>query len=331
MTAMVRKLALSLWLTFLCGSPLLATEWAEKMFQTTRHDFGSVARGAKAEFRFELTNVYLEDVHIAAVRSSCGCTEPRIERPLLKTYEQGAIVAHLNTDRFRGRKGATITVTFDKPLPATVQLHVTGYIRNDVVFEPGSVQFGTVDQGTPVETTVTVTCAGRKDWQIVDAQSANPHFSVEMEETKRRAGEVGYELLVRLDEHTPPGYVNDRLMLVTNDRKSPQIPLPVEAVVQSGILVSPNSLFMGVVKPGNKVTKQLVVRGNRPFRILSVTCGGPCFEFGAPAETAAKPLHLIPVTFVAGEQPGKVLDTIRIETDLGETAPELTAYAVVAP
>ena len=33
---------------------------------------------------------------------------------------------------------------------------------------------------------------------------------------------------------------------------------------------------------------------------------------------------------VAGEQPGKVLKTIRIETDLDDASPELSAYAVVA-
>jgi len=328
---MVRKTVLSLLLTVLCGSPLVAEGWAEKMFDSTRHDFGSVARDAKAEFRFVLTNIYVEDVHFAGVRSSCRCTSVRIEKPLLTTYEKGAIVAHLNTDRFLGRKGATITVTIDKPLPATVQLHVTGYIRSDVVFEPGSVQFGAVDHGTPAEKTVTVTCAGRPDWQILDVASPNPHFSVQVEETKRRGGQVAYDLLVRLDEHAPPGSLKDCLILATNDRNSPQIPLTVEGVVHSEIIVAPTCLFMGVVERGKRVTKQLVVRSKRPFRILSITCEGACFEFDAPVDEGPKPLYLIPVTFVAGEKPGKVLDTIRIETDLGEATPELSAYAVVAP
>jgi len=328
---MVRKMVVLLLLTVLYGSPLLAETWAEKMFEATRHDFGSVARGAKAEFRFVLTNIYVEDVHIAGVRSSCGCTSVRIETPLLKTYEKGAVVAHLNTDRFLGSKGATITVTIDKPLPARVQLRVSGYIRSDVVFEPGSVQFGAVDQGTPAEKTVSVTCAGRPDWQVVDVTSTNPHFSVQIQEARRRGGQVAYDLLVRLDEHAPPGSLNDYLMLATNDRNSPQIPLAVEGVVQSEIVVAPTSLFMGVVEPGKKVTKQLVVRSKKPFRILSVTCEGECFEFDAPADDGPKPLYLIPVTFVAGDKPGKVLETIRIETDLAETTPELSAYAVVAP
>jgi len=328
---MRRRVALGLLLTVSVCSPAAAAEWATKMFKTTKHDFGAVARGAKAEFEFVLENIYLEDVHIASVRSSCGCTSPRIKQAWLKTYEKGAIVAKLNTGSFRGRKGATITVTFDKPLYATVQLHVTSYIRSDVVLTPGQVELGSVDQGSPAEKKITVTYAGRSDWRILDVKSANPYLSGKVVETGRGGGRVAYDLSVRLDDHAPPGYIRDQLILVTNDYRSTQLPVPVEGLVQPGITVSPASLFLGVVHPGQKVTKQLVVRSKKPFRITSVSCDDDCFEFEAPAGDSPKSLHLIPVTFVAGETPGKVLKTIRIETDLGETPPDLPAYAVISP
>jgi len=328
---MFRKVAASLLLALVFASPLCAADWAGAMFETTSHDFGSLARDAKAEFRFVLKNIYVEDIHVSSVRSSCGCTSVRIEEPLLKTYEKGAIVAKINTPQFTGHKSATITVTFDKPYYATTQLHVSSYIRSDVVFSPGSVQFGTVDRGSETEKTVTVTRTGRSDWQITDVTSANPHLSVKRNRTDQGRGRVAYQLSVRLDGQVPPGYLRDHLMLITNDPSSPRIPLAVEGLVQSEIMVSPASLFMGVVEPGKKVTKQLVVRGKTPFRILSVTCDGASFEFDTGGEAEAKLVHVIPVTFIAGQHPGKVLQTIRIETDLGESAPELSAYAVVAP
>ena len=71
------------------------------MFAATSHDFGHVARGAKAEFAFELQNVYEEDIHILDVRTSCGCTTPTITKPTLKTWEKGSIVATLNTTLVR--------------------------------------------------------------------------------------------------------------------------------------------------------------------------------------------------------------------------------------
>ena len=74
---MKRHMASALLLATMISPPLCAQEWARKMFETTTHDFGSVARGAKAEYEFVLSNIYLEDVHIASVRSSCGFSGAR--------------------------------------------------------------------------------------------------------------------------------------------------------------------------------------------------------------------------------------------------------------
>src|SRR5580700_4615690 len=82
------------------ASTLPAQEWAQNLFKMHEHDFGSIARGAKAEYVFEITNNLIPDVHIASVRTSCGCTTPYVEnnKQTLKTYESGAIIAHLNSD-----------------------------------------------------------------------------------------------------------------------------------------------------------------------------------------------------------------------------------------
>ncbi len=102
---MTRKFLGSLILALIVYTPCLGQEWARKMFKVTEHDFGTVAAGAKAEYRFVFENLYLEEVHVAGVRTSCGCTTPSIENPTLKTYEKGAIVAKFNTPLFRGQRG----------------------------------------------------------------------------------------------------------------------------------------------------------------------------------------------------------------------------------
>src|SRR3972149_6317108 len=173
---MNRKTGLLFVLIVSAASSLTAQEWARKMFQESEHNFGTCARNAMAEYEFVFENLYLEDVHVVGVRTSCGCTTPRVENPTLKTYEKGAIVAHFNTDRFLGQRGATLTVTIDKPFYAEVQLHVRGYIRSDVVVEPGSVKLGTGDQGRAVEQKVVVNSTGRSKWKILDVRRANPHL-----------------------------------------------------------------------------------------------------------------------------------------------------------
>jgi hypothetical protein len=299
------------------------------MFKDYEHDFGSVAKGAKSEYQFVFENIYLEDVHIAGVRSSCGCTTPRVENANLKTYEKGAIVAHFNTDTFRGPRGATLTVTIDKPFYAEVQLHVKGFIHDDVVVEPGSVQYPSVDQGIAWDQKVVVSHSGQNNWEISEVKSTNPHITAKAVEIGRSYGRVSYELRVRIDADTPAGYLNDHLMLVTNDSQSAQMPVLVEGRVVPGITVSPASLFMGAVQPGQKVTKQLVVKGKTPFKIVSISCEDPAFQFDTSADQTAKELHMIPVTFVAGSDLGKITKSIKIETDAGQAIPELAAYAVI--
>ena len=79
----------------------------------------------------------------------------------------------------------------------------------------------------------------------------------------------------------------------------------VEGRVLAGITVSPAALFMGVVQPGQKVTKQLVVKGKRPFRVLSISCDDKSFVFDISADKTAKPVHLIPVTFTGRRRCGQ--------------------------
>jgi hypothetical protein len=307
----------------LAVSSASAQQWADKMFKERSHDFGAVARGAKSEHRFELTNLYKEDIHIAGVRTSCGCTTPRIEKETLKTWEKSAIIAHFNTNSFTGHKSATVTVTIDKPYYAEVQLQVKGFIRSDIVFDPGEVNFGNIDPEKPMQKLVKVTFAGRSDWEIVDVRSANARFEVELSDAERNGGRVTYNMLVRLTPGSPAGYLRDQLTVVTNDSSLKNIPLMVEGTVESLLTLSPSSLFLGVLEPGQKVTKQLVVRSKKPFKVVDVKCSDDCFEFTSSDEV--KTLHIIPVTYTADDHPGDISQQIEIVTDVATASCQATA------
>jgi len=297
------------------------------MFKTTSHDFGTLARGAKTVYKFEFKNIFEEIVHVRSVRSSCGCTDPKIVHPTLKTWETGEIVAEFNTRSFQGSHSATLTVVIDKPYPAEVQLQVYGNVRSDVVFQPGSVQFGAVDQGEEAVQRVTVKYAGRDNWKIEDVRSAFPHFEVELDETGRGQSRVSYELLVRLLPTAPPGYVHEQLILITDDQRNLRIPLDIEGQVRSSITVSPQQMVLGEVPSGKTVSKKLIVRGRQPFKITSVDCDDDCFTFKTDDES--KKLHLVTVKFLSLKKLGKVEHDIRIHTDLGETVVTLSAFATV--
>ena len=202
-------------------------QWVDKMFQEREHNFGTVARGADTVYRFPVTNKYKQDVELVNVRSSCGCTSPSIEKSIIKTGEIGYIVASFNTRTFTGMHGATLTVEAkwnDRGVwrRGETQLRVNGNIRGDVVFKPGAIRFDSIDQGSPSEQKVEVTYAGRPDWKIVDVRGASDDLEVELAQRQRTSGRVAYEIVVRLKDTASAGYINDNLILVTNDERNPQ-------------------------------------------------------------------------------------------------------------
>jgi hypothetical protein len=324
MCRVVFVVAVSLW-----AATASAQSWAEKMFAERSVDFGAVPRAAKIEHQFVVTNNYKEDVHIASVRSSCGCTQPRILKDTLKPHEQGAIIAAFNTHAFTGQHGATVTVTIDRPQYAEIQLNVRGYVRTDIVLNPGQVNLGSVSEGETAEKKVRIEYAGRNDWKITGVTANSPYLTADIKEISRANGRVAYELDVQLKEGAPAGYLQDQLSLTTNDRRSSQFPVKVDGLIVAELSVSPTSLMLGTLQPGQKVSKQIVVKGAKPFKIVDIRCANEGFAFEPSQE--AKALHLVPVIFEAGSQPGKIVAKIEIVTDLDDQkTAELSAIGQIS-
>jgi hypothetical protein len=317
-------------LVLFCAASAQARDWATEMFDKTTHDFGVVARGAKVEHRFIIENNNEEDIRIESVTSSCHCTTPKLMKQVLKSWEKTELVVTLDTRSEPGRKDATIDVVFAAPYSARVQLHTHAFIRGDVVVQPGAVQFGSVNQGVEATREVKILYAiGRSDWQIQRVECANPHIEARVAETNRNSMQVAYSLTVKLKADTPPGYIQEPLMLVTNDLdpSKARVPVSVEGLVAAALTVRPASLTLGVAEIGKPVTSNLVVQGRAPFRITAVRSSDDRFVGKVPSESKA--FHIIPVTFQAKDvkaTPGKVTAKIRIETDLsGASAVEVVA------
>lgn len=313
-----------------------AEAWVAKMFAKQEHDFGTVARGSDTVFRFPAKNIYKQDIELVSVRSSCGCTSPTIEKKTLKTGETGYVTATFNTRTFTGLHGATLTVQVrwnDKGMTRTgeTQLRVNGNIRSDVVFKPGAVKFENVDQGKVSEQVVEVTYDGRSSWKIVDVRGVSEALEVELTQQRRNSGRVSYQLLVRLKDSAAAGYFNEQLVLVTNDEQYPRIPMHIAGRVIPEISVAPEPLMLGDVTHGGQVTKKLLVRGKKPFRIMSVNSDAEdCFQFKTGSEPSER--HIVEVTFDAKKLAGPLKQTINITTDLGEKYnATLNAYATIVP
>ncbi len=334
------RLCLSVLCVLLFSTACHAQDWVRDMFKETSHDFGVVARGAKVEHKFSIENLYEEDLHITSVRSSCGCTSPKVNKTTLKTGEKGELTATIDTRAFSGTKEATVTVTFEvllagerQPLIGEMQLNVHVFIRSDVVVQPGVIQFGSVDQGVGAKQRAAISYAGREDWEwkIVRVECANPQIEARAVETSRTPGRANYDLEVTLKADAPPGSIHDQLFLVTNDydQRAAKVPVAIEGVVAAPITVRPNPLSYNVVKEGDVVTKTLIIKAKKPFRVSSVRSSEP--RFVAKASDEAKTVQQILVTFDSKGASGKIAGKLHIETDQDDAALDVNVNAQVTP
>ncbi len=294
--------------------------WAEKMFAELEHDFGVVARGSDTRHRIEITNLYKEEVHIGQITTTCGCTAVRPSQNVLASNQKAFIEITMDTRKFVNQKHSSVKVIFDKPLYGEVWIPIKAYIRNDVVLNPGSAEFGAVARGNLTERRLEVSYAGRADWKVREVVSKNPHLDVELRETSRANNRVKYDLLVRLKPGAPTGEFRDQLTLLTDDEGNPQIPVLVEGRIEEDFQVTADVVDFGTLTPGAKATRNVVIKGRRPFKVAQLDCEKLPGALEARLPAADKQVQIVPVSLTAPATEGTHTEVLQFRIE-GETEP----------
>jgi hypothetical protein len=327
--ANMSKVALALVvLTLGSTSALAQTSWAEKLLEPPLvHDFGSVPRGAQLYHRYKISNPYAVPLEIST-RVGCSCVSVTASSRVLEPKKDGYLDVFMDTRRFQGAK--TVNIFFnvehnpDEANPnhfaSAATLQVSANSRTDVVLNPGQITFGVVSAGQSTPPMVLdVEYAGILDWRITEVVKHSAPLEVSFSELYRRTGQqVGYRVSVALKPDAPAGPLKHELFLRTNDPASPLVPILVEATIQASLTAVPSKVSTGHLKVGESVTKLVMVKGSKQFRVTSVEGLGE----GVAAELprAASEVQVIKLK-CQPTKPGELRRDLLIKTDLNQTAP----------
>jgi hypothetical protein len=69
-------------------------------------------------------------------------------KTLLQPGEKATIEVRMNTTNFEKQRDTTLSIFIDAPQYAEVRIPISAYIRTDVVFDPGKVEFARIEYGT---------------------------------------------------------------------------------------------------------------------------------------------------------------------------------------
>jgi hypothetical protein len=238
----------------------------------------------------------------------------------------------MDTRKFTNLKTSSVVVVFDKPLFAEVRIPIQAYIRTDVVLSPGGVDFQGVPRGAGASRKVAIAYAGREDWKIREVINKSPHLDVSLKETARANNRVNYELEVNLKADAPLGVLREQLTLLTDDAANPQIPVLVDARVESDFTVSPAVVDFGTLAPGAQGSKNVVIRGKRPFTVSGVSSANLGERITAKLPAEAKPIQIVSLSLTTPTAEGLVDETVQIQIE-GEPDPVACRLVakVVAP
>ena len=309
-----------------------AASWVDTLFPEPVHDLGTVARGSRIKHRFSLVNTTGQDVHIVDWQTKCGCTEVTVGARTIPAGTQTFVEATLDTTRFEGPKSSGLVLNFDRPTQASKDLTFRCVIRGDIQLSPGAVDLGAVTRGRSPEQTLLLTYnGGQPNWGVFGIETGSPHVVVEAEEVpgSRSSSAVQYRLKARLQPTVPLGYFKDEISLKTNDPNGAVIPISVAANVQGPVVLSPAILTLGNLRPGQTVSREVLLRGVSPFVVTASTpTKGDVSATGAP--TSPQALQKATVTFRMPDQPGNYHFLLEFQTSLDKETPiTLSAFATV--
>jgi len=333
----LRQLGAVLAILLPIGTALAQGSWSDQLFDELNHDFGNVARCSKLKKKFRITNRLDQPVHISYAMPSCRlCTVADLKKRTLMPGESTELSATIDTGGFTGQRSFSITVVFDRPRYGETRLTLRCYSRQDVVFSPGIVDFGVVKRGQQAQRKIKIEYAGDKSWQISEATCTNPYISVALKEVRRERSnrgpffEVEYQLIATLSPEIPAGPIFDRIILTVNDPFNKTLDLVVQGTVQADFSVSPDPLDFGKVPEGAAATKQVIIRGVRPFAIREVKTGNGPFRVETSEEK--RRIHYLHVSLAPTKKLGKIEQQIELVLDLPDQPPlKLTVRAEIVP
>lgn len=337
----MRNLALALLLAALMvtasSAPAQNNDWGQKLFGgTTNYDFGSVARGAMLNHKFKMKNIWAVPIELMSVRASCGCVTATPSKQTLQPREEAILNVDMDARKFTGPKTVTIHILIGPEYTTTAQVQVNAHSRADVVFNPGEVTFGVVAAGQTPMQHIDVEYAGAVDWRVTEVITNGAPLDVKIRDLYPRkpaqngqAGQFGYHVEVTLKPDAPAGAQKWELLLQTNDPSAPHVPFLVNATVQASLTALPAAVNLGSIKAGESITRPLLIKGSKPFRITAIEGLGDGLQCDLP--TAASPLHKLTLKCQTS-QPGEFQRQLRIKTDLdAEASVTVTVVGEVVP
>ena len=188
---------------FLCATTLAQ---AELTWEKTELEQSPQPGADSAVFTFKYENKSDKQIHINAVRPSCGCTTATLKSNDVKPGEKGEIVATLKTGDHAGVLQKTVTVETDDPKQPNTVLTLKATVAQVLEVEPALVFWQAKEEPKPK--TITVKVGKGVNIKKLDVTCSGPEFT-----TKVEPGSAAGEFKIVVTPHDTEHQLNATLTI----------------------------------------------------------------------------------------------------------------------
>jgi hypothetical protein len=287
---------------------------AEKFFSERVKDFGTVPFGQTQVHHFKITNTTDHVVNITGARVSCGCTSTKVQANTLRPGESTYLTASMDTKRFVGFKEVIIFVNFANPYEE-VTLAVRANRNDNFSKSAEYLHLGQVRKGAEGTGTMQVTMRNDPGFEIREAASGTDYVKAGARLLRRDRGEVVYEVSATLKPGLDTGTWTTDLVFNTSSPQLPTVRIPLYVDIVAPITATPAAVQFPVVRVGDRKEVNVIVKGDKPFKIVDVK-GGDGLVTAKADGSEAKQAHVVHLVFHPSEA-GDLARTITVVTDNG--------------
>ena len=273
------------------------------------HDFGDIVQGDVVKFTFKVRNEGDAPLEITA-RPSCGCVTPHYDR-VIQPKQEGVIEAELRSAGFRGAQIKTIQVTTNDPDQPNLTLRLTANIKTAFEVRPSETLTVALKDNEPTVQEVEIVSNTDEPLEIQQVTTTAPYAKAEAQ----RLDDKRQKVVITINPDAPPGRTNFAVIARTKSQRTPQININV--MCEKGIIVTPNSVFFGVITPQTQLPVERIVtltRRDKGFQIRKISADDPAIEVNHESMEDGKQHRLI-VRYKGGWPAGIVQHKLTIETD----------------
>lgn len=234
-------------------------------------DFGTVPKGQKLDWSFEVKNTGTSDLEILAAKPTCGCTVADFDK-VIKPGATGKVAAHVDTTNFAGPISKAVTLETNDANAPTAQVTITAIVKPYVEAYPaGYVRYNML-QGDTEKQTITLYSEDEEPFEIVKVDSPQDWIKVDVRKAEGadivdkigRKGQAQYKVDVTVGgPEAKLGPLAEKIRIQTNSKHQPEYWLSVSGVVRPTYRVEPTGVNFGEIAPNDTAaTRTIIVRSN---------------------------------------------------------------------